>query len=83
MHNEQEALVHSYKYNAVALVGIFFCVMAFFTLGVYLAPLGLAFALVSFFMGKAYWSVPALIIAAFSTVFNLMQALGNGYLLVH
>ncbi len=81
--DDQETLVHSYKYNAVAFVGIFFSVSAFFTAGVYLAPLGLALGLISFFVGRAFWSVPALIIGGFSSMFNLMQIFSGGFLLTH
>ena len=77
---EQEELVHSYKYNAVAFIGIIFGGLSFFAFSAIFAPLSLFFAIVSYAVGKASWGVPAIVVTGFACFFAFMQTFGGGFL---
>jgi len=77
---KQEELVHAYKYNSIAFIGITFGGLSFFAFSFIFAPLGLFFAIISYAIGRASWGIPAIVVTGFALFFTLMQRFGGGFL---
>jgi|GEM_PF-5056679 hypothetical protein len=80
---EQESLLKLYKNNAIAVIAILFGIASFVDFNTIFAPLGLVLGVASYYLHQAAWSVPAIMVCGFATLFMLMQTFSGGYLLTH